>query len=278
MDESRVREIVREMMQGRTSGGNCACLGSDRLHEYGHGPCIIKSTPDRCPTCGCGHKRREPTCIFPVGEHCPDCFHSPMMKPPSPGGAPFGPAATGSGGSDSSACRQARGNGPEASPPPAEPKCRDCGTSINDGEAKCFGVCDACWDEVHPPPSPPAGDEGRVRWTTAAEASYRICKNGTLVAGAATPEMAREIVRALNEVEGLRAQLASRPKPDAGAREKLVKTLNDAIRIYDAAAAGGMVDYNAAIAEHFNTRHLSSINEVVRRIVNAALHIEEAKR
>jgi len=28
--------------------------------------------------------------------------------------------------------------------------CRDCGTAINAGEAKAFGVCDACWAKAYP--------------------------------------------------------------------------------------------------------------------------------
>ena len=24
--------------------------------------------------------------------------------------------------------------------------CQDCGCPINEGESKCFGVCDTCWD------------------------------------------------------------------------------------------------------------------------------------
>jgi len=28
--------------------------------------------------------------------------------------------------------------------------CKDCGTEINEGEYKTFGVCDNCWDKVHP--------------------------------------------------------------------------------------------------------------------------------
>jgi len=30
-----------------------------------------------------------------------------------------------------------------------EPKCADCGSSLNDGEAKCFTVCDRCWEVAY---------------------------------------------------------------------------------------------------------------------------------
>lgn len=29
-------------------------------------------------------------------------------------------------------------------------KCKDCGTEINEGEYKIFGVCDDCWHKVYP--------------------------------------------------------------------------------------------------------------------------------
>jgi len=29
-------------------------------------------------------------------------------------------------------------------------KCIDCGTEINEGEYKTFGVCDNCWNKAHP--------------------------------------------------------------------------------------------------------------------------------
>jgi len=29
-------------------------------------------------------------------------------------------------------------------------KCSDCGAPMNEGEAKTFTVCDACWDKAHP--------------------------------------------------------------------------------------------------------------------------------
>lgn len=32
--------------------------------------------------------------------------------------------------------------------------CADCGTALNDGEAKTFTVCDACWDKAYPKISP----------------------------------------------------------------------------------------------------------------------------
>lgn len=30
-------------------------------------------------------------------------------------------------------------------------KCRDCGTVLNEGTAKVFTVCDACWDRAYAP-------------------------------------------------------------------------------------------------------------------------------
>ena len=28
-------------------------------------------------------------------------------------------------------------------------KCKDCGTELNEGEAKCFTVCDHCWNNAY---------------------------------------------------------------------------------------------------------------------------------
>jgi hypothetical protein len=40
---------------------------------------------------------------------------------------------------------------PDAPPPaPAEGKCSDCGALMNEGEARTFTVCDACWKKKYP--------------------------------------------------------------------------------------------------------------------------------
>jgi len=37
----------------------------------------------------------------------------------------------------------------EEKPAPAGPKCADCGAPLNEGEAKTFTVCDACWEKTY---------------------------------------------------------------------------------------------------------------------------------
>lgn len=44
---------------------------------------------------------------------------------------------------------------PSQEAPTGGEACADCGVSLNAGEAKCFTVCDACWDKAHKP-APPA--------------------------------------------------------------------------------------------------------------------------
>ncbi len=47
------------------------------------------------------------------------------------------------------------------SPESLAAKCADCGTGLNEGEAKCFTVCDACWDKAYP--SKPTSEAQRAR-------------------------------------------------------------------------------------------------------------------
>lgn len=42
-------------------------------------------------------------------------------------------------------------------------KCADCGDPLNEGEAKCFTVCDACWEKVYPRRAVPSDiDNGNI--------------------------------------------------------------------------------------------------------------------
>ena len=40
-------------------------------------------------------------------------------------------------------------------------RCADCGTALNEGEAKTFTVCDSCWDKAYPKPTTTVTSEAR---------------------------------------------------------------------------------------------------------------------
>lgn len=64
---------------------------------------------------------------------------------------------------------------------PVAPVCADCGVSLNEGEAKCFTVCDDCWRKAYPPPPEPAPASPALKVTSATESVGDLDTTGPLM-------------------------------------------------------------------------------------------------
>lgn len=81
-------------------------------------------------------------------------------------------------------------------------KCADCGIDLNDGTAKTFTVCDACWEKAYPPAARIHG------WTKSqvdivADLQQRVSRHEDELRARSTPEAVRLAIEAMDGVYAL---------------------------------------------------------------------------
>lgn len=113
----------------RRDGLRCECGDFGWNHKGDAGPCLrIQLTDGTRATCVCqGYRPVQSSMGAPADRQPSWCGNAAHSRQP----------------------HMNNGECYSLSAPLARETCRDCGTAINAGEAKVFGVCDACWDKVY---------------------------------------------------------------------------------------------------------------------------------